>query len=138
MYGVTIILVSHDLDAVKYLCDQVAVMHQGRIIEHQSTIELFLKPKSDLTKQLINRKMYDFAKGSQEEIYQVAYLDDLANKPVISLATKMFNVEINIIYAEVININRQNIGFLYINIIGKDKLAAIKYLKEEVRIDKYV
>ncbi|NLN50991.1 MAG: methionine ABC transporter ATP-binding protein [Acholeplasmataceae bacterium] len=138
LYGVTIILVSHDLDAVKYLCDQVAVMHQGRIIEHQSTIELFLKPKSDLTKQLINRKMYDFAKGSQEEIYQVAYLDDLANKPVISLATKMFNVEINIIYAEVININRQNIGFLYINIIGKDKLAAIKYLKEEVRIDKYV
>ncbi len=136
--NVTIVFVSHDLDAVKYLCDEVAVMHRGKIVEHNKTIDLFMQPKSDLTKQLINRKMFDFKEKSKHEIYQITYLDNLANKPLLSEVTKIYDVSINIIYAEVITINKQNIGFLYVHIIGKDKQKAINALKAEVRIDKYV
>lgn len=137
-YQITTVFVSHDLDAIKYLSNYVVVMDKGQIIEKNDTLELFTNPKENLTKALINKKMFDFATISSIDIYQISYLGNLANEPLIANVIKLFHVDINILYGDVININNTNVGFLYITISGLNKLQAIEYLKEKVRIIKYV
>lgn len=138
LYNITIVFVSHDLDAIKYICSEVIVMEKGFIIEKNNTLDLFMQPKTKLAKQLINKKMFNLSSESSEDIYQITYLDKQSNNPVISKASRIYDVEINIIYGEVIEINKQNIGFLYVGINGPDKEKAIDFLKSEVEVNLYV
>ncbi|HHX78739.1 MAG TPA: methionine ABC transporter ATP-binding protein [Acholeplasmataceae bacterium] len=138
LYNITIVFVSHDLEAIKYICSEVIVMEEGTIIEKNNTLDLFMQPNTKLAKQLINKKMFNLSSESSEDIYQITYLDKQSNNPVISKASRIYDVEINIIYGEVIEINKQNIGFLYVGINGPDKEKAIDFLKSEVEVNLYV
>ena len=51
--GLTMIFISHDIRVVRALCDRVAVMHQGRIVEQGYTQEVFDSPQHSYTRQLI-------------------------------------------------------------------------------------
>lgn len=136
--GVTIIFVSHDIDAIKYLCDRVIVMDNGKIVEENNTLDLFINPKKDITKRLINRKMFDLSKSNIKNLYQITYINDANNNHLISKAIKKFDVDINILFGEVITINKKDIGFLYVTIEGKDSLEVVKYLRVETEVIKYV
>ncbi len=52
--GVTYILISHDLAVVKFVCDDVIVMNEGKIVEEGSTKEIFSNPKHEYTKTLLD------------------------------------------------------------------------------------
>lgn len=52
-YKLTLIFVSHDLHVVRYLCDKVAVMQRGEIVEQGSTSDIYENPRSDYTRSLI-------------------------------------------------------------------------------------
>ena len=52
-FGVAILLISHDLSVVRRLCDQVAVMYRGRIVERGSTDDIFNAPQDEYTRRLI-------------------------------------------------------------------------------------
>ena len=52
-FGVAILLISHDLSVVRRLCDQVAVMYRGRIVERGSTDAIFNAPQDEYTRRLI-------------------------------------------------------------------------------------
>jgi len=62
-YNMAILLISHDLTVVRNLCENVAVMYKGQIVEQGSTEEIFRKPKDEYTKRLIaaipKRKRHD-------------------------------------------------------------------------------
>ncbi|MFO0202346.1 MAG: ATP-binding cassette domain-containing protein, partial [Alphaproteobacteria bacterium] len=51
--GVAMIMISHDLYAVRGLCDTLAVMRNGEVVEQGASAEVFARPKADYTKQLI-------------------------------------------------------------------------------------
>ena len=53
-FGVTYMLISHDLSVVEYVCDEVAVMYRGRIVEQAMTDELFRAPRHDYTRALLD------------------------------------------------------------------------------------
>ena len=52
-YGVAILLISHDLSVVRRLCESVAVMYQGRIVERGDTQQVFTAPQDEYTRRLI-------------------------------------------------------------------------------------
>ena len=52
--GVGLVFVSHDLRVVKYLCQRIIVMHQGLIVEANTTEELFTNPKHEYTQHLLS------------------------------------------------------------------------------------
>jgi peptide/nickel transport system ATP-binding protein len=51
--GLTLILISHDLAVVRYLCEQVAVMRQGKLVEYGATEQVLSHPREDYTKALL-------------------------------------------------------------------------------------
>ena len=53
-FGFTVIFISHDLSVVRYISDRIMVMHQGKIIEEGGAEEIYLHPKQEYTKNLIN------------------------------------------------------------------------------------
>ena len=52
-FGVTFILISHDLSVVDHLCDDIAVLYQGRIVEQGSPAKLFVRPEHPYTQALL-------------------------------------------------------------------------------------
>lgn len=53
-YGMSYIFISHDLSVVKYIADQVMVMHQGKVVELANSDELYQNPQHAYTKQLLS------------------------------------------------------------------------------------
>jgi ABC-type oligopeptide transport system ATPase subunit len=52
--SLTLVFISHDLSVVRHVCDRVAVMHQGRIVEMDSVEKIFDSPAHPYTKALID------------------------------------------------------------------------------------
>lgn len=52
--GLSFLFISHDLSVVRYLCDQMVVMHHGRIVERGSAAELFANPQQEYTQRLLS------------------------------------------------------------------------------------
>ena len=52
-FGLTYLFISHDLRTVRHLCDRVAVMHRGKIVETRSTEALFREPAHPYTRALL-------------------------------------------------------------------------------------
>jgi peptide/nickel transport system ATP-binding protein len=49
----SLILISHDLAVVRHLCERVAVMHQGQLVEYGTTVEIFAAPRETYTRELL-------------------------------------------------------------------------------------
>lgn len=52
-FGITILLITHELEVIKHICDRVGIMEQGQLIEQDSTLNILANPKNSVTKQLV-------------------------------------------------------------------------------------
>ena len=52
-FDLTLVFVSHDLAVVRHVCERVAVMHEGRIVEHGPTAEVYDAPQDPYTQDLV-------------------------------------------------------------------------------------
>lgn len=136
--GVTIIIITHELEVVKEICDRVAVMKDGRIIEEGNVYDVFTNPKEEFTKHLIGHtqqfeipiEIIDISKGP---ILKLTYLNENAEEALISNVSKKYNIEFNILHGKIEYISGRPIGILYVNALGNKEVVeeAIEYLREK-------
>ncbi|MDR1427404.1 MAG: ABC transporter ATP-binding protein, partial [Bifidobacteriaceae bacterium] len=62
-FGYTYLFSSHDLAVVRHVCDRIAVMDRGRILETATTEEIFVQPREDFTKKLIEASVFELPKA---------------------------------------------------------------------------
>jgi len=137
--NVTIVIITHELDVVKNICDRVAVMNQGRLEETGDVYQVFTKPETDFTEQLIAHT-YDFSipesilNGLDGKVIRLTYLGEKATDAVLSETAKEFDVKYNILHGKIEYIGDKPLGILYVNIIGDDEAIdkAVKALEEKV------
>lgn len=142
-YHLTIILITHQMEAVKQICHHVAVMDNGRIIEQGSLLQIFTQPKTALTKSFIDTTTR--LKATLKTIYQqenvinlpasdalvrLSYLGAATSEPMISTLYARFQVTANILYGNVENLQKTPIGNLIVILSGTKEhvTAAIDYL----------
>ena len=136
-FGVTIIIITHELDVVKSICNYTAVMSKGEVVEIGEVYEVFTNPKNEFTKQLIaHTQNFEIPKEIKKiiegPIVKLIYLGEKAAEAVLSQTADDFNIKYNILHGKIEYIASKPLGILYVNIKGSkaniDK--AIKKLKE--------
>lgn len=143
--GITIVAITHEMDVIKKLCDTVAVMEDGVIVETGSVIDIFSNPATTTSQRFLKDMLAVLPEGIlidddnyEEEYVRAAFIGEDANKPFISNMVKRYDVDAAIISGNIENIANTQIGNLLIKVSGKkDQVAgAIDYLnKNNIKVE---
>ena len=121
--GITIVIITHEMDVVKTICNKVAVMEHGRVVETGDLLKVFTEPEADITRAFIRStsnlsKAEDFLKADNpvtrikpgELMARLNYNNVRVSQPIISTAILKFQVYMNIVFADVEIVGDSNIG----------------------------
>ena len=120
----TVVLITHQMEVIREICDRVAVMSKGEIIESGKTYEIFMSPKTDVTKELISyvplqtKEEIEYIKKSGNKIIKLMFLGSIAGDPILSKAVKKFNLDINVLGGTIDLLVTMQVGHLIVELIG--------------------
>ncbi|WP_294359386.1 ATP-binding cassette domain-containing protein [uncultured Clostridium sp.] len=140
--GITIVFITHQLEVAKELFKNIAVIDSGKIVENNSSYEIFANPSDNLTKKLVNKrinipsKIVNSIGGS---IVTLIYKGEDSLDPVISTINERYKISTNILHGNIEYIQDKPIGVLVISINGKkqDVENAIDYLESTIETVRY-
>ena len=131
--GITIVMVTHEMDVIESICDYVAVMDQGQVIEHGRTIDIFSQPQHSTTKSFIQTVLQQqlpvnilnkLEHQHHHSIYSLQFLGTSAQETVVQAAIKQFDISLNILFANMTEINGTVIGQMFIQLLGEPEIIA--------------
>lgn len=132
--GLTILLITHQMDVVKQICDSVAILEQGRLVEQGPVAELVARPGTRLHELVYGRPEADLWSGVPGATrVAVTFVGDLADRPVITAMARRFGVDANICAGTVERIGSARVGRLLIELTGPAaaRTGALQYLQEQ-------
>lgn len=132
--NLTVIIVTHDMNVIKEICDFVTVLHDGIVVEHSSIDNLIYNPKHDITKSLLNTVGYNLddiieSYKHKHNLHLLLFDQNKIDQSIISTISRDCAVNINILYA---NITPNNKGIMLVNFEGSNtqKQKIINYALE--------
>ena len=137
--NITIVMVTHEMDVIETVCDYVAVMEQGKVIETGSTINIFSQPQHPTTKNFIQTVLQqqlpinilkNLENQNHNSIYCLQFLGKSAQETVVQAVIKQFDISLNILFANMTEINGTVIGQMFIQLLGDPLIIqqAIEFL----------
>ncbi|MAZ77212.1 MAG: DL-methionine transporter ATP-binding subunit [Legionellaceae bacterium] len=147
----TILLITHEMDVIKNICDQVAVLSKGKIIESGNVLDIFAEPKAEETKRLTQAALHlELPLSMQEKlqaepaeglnpVVRIVFVGESANEPIATSLQQKFNVSVNILQADLEVIKESTIGFTICQLIGdadsvKQSLDYLNQLKLKTEV----
>ena len=140
--GVTIVLITHEIEVVRKICDKVAVIDNGVIIESGNTVDIILHPKHELTRRLIIEEeshkyleqvadFYQFTKTAENHLLLLSFVGDQTFAPIIGRIMRITDLTCNILHGELGRIKRMPFGQLLLDVNGtedalRDAFAILK------------
>lgn len=132
--NVTIVLITHEMEVVRKICDRVAVMNKGEIVEEGSVLNVFRDPKEEITKRFIKQDREQDNKETKQaltelknaypegQILQLLFQGNNVGAPLITKVSRECDCDINIIQGSIQSTHNTPIGTLIIQVLGdKDK-----------------
>ena len=144
--GITIVVITHEMAVVKEICNRVAVMDHGKVVEEGTVFSVFATPKEPITRDFIKttsnlQKIEELIADDSpvvalkpgERIVRLSYVERNPSEPLISLITQKFGITLNIIFADVEIVQNAPIGGTVAIFSGDSGQidAALTYLKEK-------
>ncbi len=155
--GITIILITHQMEVIKQIADRVAVIEAGRIIEESSVVDLFTAPKTETSRKFIGSVISDeipealrhmnISKEKQHPddapAIRLSFRGDVADEPIVANLIRHFNLDVSILYGNIDYIHGVSFGRLIVTVAGEDAnieaaLAHLKGLPIESEVIGYV
>lgn len=145
-FGITIVLITHEMAAVKEICGRTAVMDHGSVIEEGETFSVFADPQEKLTKDFIAttsnlKKIHALLEdnpaavplGESDILVKLTYTERSVSEPLLSAVTREFGVLMNIVFADVDIVQGAPIGGTVAVMSGsRERITdAVKYLIEK-------
>ncbi|AWL28882.1 ATP-binding cassette domain-containing protein [Acinetobacter defluvii] len=125
--GITIVMVTHEMDVIESICDYVAVMEFGKVIETGSTLDIFSRPKQATTRNFIQTVLQqqlpvnilnNLENKNHNSIYNLQFLGTSAQETVIQKLIQQFDIRLNIVFANMTEINGAVIGQMFVQLLG--------------------
>ncbi|MFF7392939.1 methionine ABC transporter ATP-binding protein [Streptomyces scabiei] len=129
--GLTVLLITHEMDVVKSICDSAALMEKGRIVESGTVSELLATPGSELAAALF--PVGGEATGDDRTVLDVTFQGEAATQPVVSQLSRTYNIDISILGAALDTVGGLQIGRMRIELPGRyeDNVVPVGFLREK-------
>ena len=130
-FGITILLITHEMHVIQSICNRVAVMENGEVIETGEVFDVFTNPQHTTTKRFIQSVHQDLPSptvlqewrdNGGKKLYQVIFKGDVTNQSILSQVTQKHRVHFNIVYGSIRELQERLFGNLLISFEG-DPLA---------------
>ncbi|MDD3223195.1 MAG: ATP-binding cassette domain-containing protein [Clostridium sp.] len=144
--NLTVVIITHQMEVIKDICNKVAVMENGEIVEEGNTLDIFSNPKADITKEFVSRtmhsdKIYDILKAEKIKDnaddkkhlnIKISYIGDNTAEAFISKISIKFEVLASILFGNIEFIQGVSFGNLIVKLTGESKKIdeAVGFLKE--------
>jgi D-methionine transport system ATP-binding protein len=126
-FGLTIVLITHQMQVIKQIADRVAVIDAGRIVESGPVIDVFTRPQHDTTRSLIEeivpqelpesvlariRTLMSAHPAQNGLLLRLAFAGDDADRPLLSDVIRNFGIDLSIVHGQVDEVQGQPFGTL--------------------------
>ena len=142
-FGITIILITHQMEVIRKICNKTAIMSDGKIVEKGTTKEIFLNPKTTLAKEFVSNISHSEDEFNERGINKSKNIDgkkqvmlkfsgEQVEKSYITEIIRKYNVDVNIFGGSIDRLSDTTVGHLLVEISADDKKIEeiSKWLKE--------
>jgi len=129
--GLTIVLITHEMDVIKSICDRVAVMSAGKVVEIGEVFDIFAHPQHPFTQQLVSHTLDLTLPDRLKEhlpgqLLKILFIGDSAEQPVLSDAAIEFGVAVNILHGKIEYLGERALGILVVQLTAEDPAAVVQ------------
>ncbi|WNS76524.1 ATP-binding cassette domain-containing protein [Bacillus sp. DTU_2020_1000418_1_SI_GHA_SEK_038] len=124
--GITILLITHEMNVIQKICDHVSVMENGEVVEQGSTIDLFTKPQQQTTKKFLNtisqRKLSPSLISQLNvtgKVSRLTFVGESTGQPLLAKVSQQFKVQPNILTANILELKNGIVGNIVVHLIGE-------------------
>jgi D-methionine transport system ATP-binding protein len=150
-YQITIVIITHEMEVIKQICNRVAVMKDGKIIETGNVFDIFSNPRTEIAKNFVQsvvrddipQNVYELVQttNSNQKIFKINFLGSNSGQSVISILSKRFNVQVNILLGNITELQGIPFGHLIIELIGTQEeidRAKLYALQQNIKMEEVV
>ncbi|MFC4023742.1 methionine ABC transporter ATP-binding protein [Oceanobacillus longus] len=146
--GLTIILITHEMHVIRKICNQVAVMEQGKVVEQGQVLDVFTHPKMPVTKKFVEQIMGSSSEdddisnmintySNEGKILRLHFLGETTNQALISELAKKFDIDLNILQGKITQTQAGGYGTLFVQAKGEIEEIdmAVSFIQEETSVE---
>jgi D-methionine transport system ATP-binding protein len=126
-YGVTILLITHEMDVIRKICDRVAVMEDGRVVEHGNVYDVFADPREQVSQRFVSSVLHHhpgreavehIRKVHRGRLVEIHVEDRESSEPFLSRIARERGVDFNIVFGGVNELQSRIFGALTLELLG--------------------
>ena len=140
--GITMVIITHQMQVVKELCRHVAVMEKGSVVEKGDVFQIFAWPREEVTRRFVDSaggllKEENARKARPgETIFRLKFYGESANEAVISQLSRKWGLDLNILSGSIETIDDRPLGRMTLSAFGTDEqIRAVREYLKEIRVD---
>ncbi|MGD6802332.1 methionine ABC transporter ATP-binding protein [Rossellomorea vietnamensis] len=142
-YQITVLIITHEMTVIREICDRVAVIEAGKIIEEGSVFNVFSAPKTTTARNFVSTVMNDNLPESIKEIvrnnagaqkiFRINFVGESAGQPLLSKIAKKFDIDTNVLFGNITELQGVPFGNLIVEFIGSESEInrALMYINQE-------
>jgi D-methionine transport system ATP-binding protein len=137
-FGLTIVIITHEMSVIKQICTKVTVLEDGEVVESGLVTDVFAHPSHPTTKSFVQNVTHDIPgeylnrNTVNGELMRLIFKGSKAKEPVLSRMVKQYDVDINILLGGVDHLQQNVVGNLIVEMTGEpaERQKALGYLEE--------
>ncbi|WP_313433681.1 ATP-binding cassette domain-containing protein [Novosphingobium sp.] len=134
--GLTIVLITHEMEVVRQVCDRVVVLHAGRVVETGSVADVFLRPRASETRALIDETTeHAQPSGFDGPIVRLTLHGQAVLDPVLTRIARDTGTDFIILDGRIGRLKNTSFGRLTLGLLGGDTDRAIAALRREGEVE---
>lgn len=136
-FGLTVIMITHQMEVVKESCNKVAIMSAGKVIETGDILDIFTNPQNSITKELVSDVQdeveFEYFKNKGKYIINVKFIGKIAQEPIISKVIKEYGIDVSILGGAIDKLSTMKVGHLFLELSGSIEVQkrAIELIRKE-------
>lgn len=130
VFHITIVIITHEMNVIQKICNKVAVMDYGKVVEIGNVIDVFANPSSEIAKHFVRNLIRDTIPEQLVEsikndtrngrILRIKLQNTDSTEPLLYEINKHFDVETNILYSTINVIQGFVVGIMLVHFVGSD------------------